>query len=49
MTETLLSTAIPMTVNGHTFRMVPVEGGEFDMGDEVGDLLERRRRRCGRR
>lgn len=43
MTETLLSTtpaAVPLTVNGHTFRMVPIEGGEFDMGDEVGDLGE---------
>lgn len=41
MTEALLSTApaaIPLTVNGHTFRMVPIEGGEFYMGDEVGDL-----------
>ena len=41
MTETLLSTApapIPLTVNGHTFCMAPLRGGEFDMGDEAGDL-----------
>jgi len=41
MTESLLSTApapVPLSVGGHTFRMVPVQGGEFDMGDELGDL-----------
>jgi Uncharacterized conserved protein len=41
MTEALLATAptpIPLSIGGHTFRMVPVRGGEFDMGDD--DLLE---------
>ncbi len=39
--EALLATAlapVPLTAGGYTFRMVPVRGGEFDMGDEVGDL-----------
>jgi sulfatase modifying factor 1 len=43
MTETLLSTAptpIPLSLGGHTFHMVPVQAGEFDMGDEVGDLWD---------
>jgi Uncharacterized conserved protein len=43
ITETLLATAptpIPLSIGGHTFRMVPVRGGEFDMGDEHGDLWD---------
>ena len=43
ITETLLTAAptpIPLTVGGYTFRMVPVQGGTFDMGDEVGDLWD---------
>jgi|GEM_PF-2135223 len=43
LTETLLATApapVPLTVGGHTFRMVPVRGGSFDMGDEHGDLWD---------
>ncbi|MBL7795230.1 MAG: formylglycine-generating enzyme family protein, partial [Saprospiraceae bacterium] len=43
ITEALLAAAptpVPLTVGGHTFRMVPVRGGEFDMGDEVGDLYD---------
>jgi len=43
ITETLLSTApapVPLTAGGHTFRMAPVRGGEFDMGDEHGDLWD---------
>lgn len=43
MTEALLATApaaIPLTVNGCTFRLVPVRGGTFDMGDEAGDLWD---------
>lgn len=41
--EALLAAAptpVPLTVGGHTFRMVPVRGGTFDMGDEVGDLWD---------
>jgi len=26
---------VPLTVGGHKFRMVPVRGGTFMMGDEV--------------
>jgi sulfatase modifying factor 1 len=40
MTETLLSTApaaIPLTVNGHTFCMVSVQGGTFTMGTKKDD------------
>jgi len=40
MTEALLSTApaaIPLTVNGHAFRMVPVRGGTFRMGTKEDD------------
>ncbi len=41
MTESLLSPApVPLSVGGHTFCMVPVQGGEFDMGDELGDLWD---------
>ncbi|MBK6933369.1 MAG: SUMF1/EgtB/PvdO family nonheme iron enzyme [Saprospirales bacterium] len=43
MTEALLATApaaLPLTVSGHTFRMIPVRGGAFDMGDEAGDLWD---------
>ncbi|MBL7795227.1 MAG: SUMF1/EgtB/PvdO family nonheme iron enzyme [Saprospiraceae bacterium] len=42
ITEALLAAAptpVPLTAGGHTFRMVPVRGGEFNMGDELGDLL----------
>ncbi len=28
------------TVNGYAFRMVPVRGSTFDMGDEAGDLWD---------
>ncbi|MEQ1747470.1 MAG: formylglycine-generating enzyme family protein, partial [Saprospiraceae bacterium] len=41
ITETLLATAptpILLAIGGHTFLMVPVRGGIFDMGDE--DLWE---------
>ena len=43
LTETLLTAAptpIPLTVGGHTFRMVPVRSGMFMMGDEVGNLCQ---------
>lgn len=41
--EALLAAAptpIPLTLGGHTFRLVLVQGGTFDMGDEVGDLWD---------
>jgi len=40
MTEALLATApaaIPLTVNGHSFHMVPVQGGTFRMGTKKDD------------
>ncbi len=40
MTESLLSTApaaIPLTVNGHTFHMISVQGGTFRMGTKKDD------------
>jgi len=45
MTSTLLASSPvhPLIVSGHTFLMIPVLGGPFDMGDEHGDLLDRSR------
>ncbi len=43
MTETLLATApasITFSVGGHTFFMVLVQGGTFDMGDEHGHMWD---------